>query len=88
MYYVYLLHSKKDNRLYTGFTTDLRRRLAGHSMGTARSTRSRLPFQLIYYEAYMSQTDAKGREFRLKASQGARAALKRRLQYSLRGRLV
>ena len=88
MYYVYLLQSKKDHQLYTGFTTDLRRRLAEHSTGDSRSTRSRLPLQLVYYEAYMSQADAKGREFRLKNSQGARTALKRRLRSSLRGRLV
>ena len=88
MYYVYLLHSKKDGKFYTGFTANLRRRLAEHSGGTTRSTRSRLPLELLYYEAYMSQADAKGREYRLKTSQGARAALKRRLTNSLRDHLV
>jgi len=28
MYYVYLLHSTKDNGFYIGFSTDLKRRLS------------------------------------------------------------
>ncbi len=76
------MQSKKDGKFYTGYTTDLRRRLAEHTTRASISTRSRLPLQLLYYEAYMSQADAKSREYRLKTSQGARTALKRR------GRLV
>ena len=89
MYYVYVLQSRKDSRLYTGYTNNLRRRLAEHSGEGGKSTKPRLLLQLLYYEAYMSQDDAKAREFKLKSSQGARAALKRRLPHSLRqGRLV
>lgn len=89
MYYVYVLQSEKDGKLYTGYTNDLRRRLVEHTGGESKSTRPRLPLQLVYYEAYMSQADAKTREFRLKTSQGARTALKRRLPNGLRrGRLV
>jgi len=89
MYYVYILRSRKDNKLYTGFTDNLRRRLTEHTDGKNVSTRSRLPLDLIYYEAYVSQADAKARESRLKSSAGARTALKRRLQVGLRkGRSV
>jgi putative endonuclease len=89
MYYVYVLKSEKDEKLYTGYTNDLRRRLKEHSNGESKSTRSRTPFHLVYYEAYMSQADAKARESRLKTSQGARTALRRRLPDGLRrGRLV
>ena len=84
MYYVYVLRSRKDTKLYTGYTNDLRRRLAEHNKGVNTSTRSRLPLDLIYYEAYTSQADAKDREFRLKNSSGARTALKRRIQNGLR----
>lgn len=84
MYYVYVLRSNKDGKLYTGYTTDLRRRLAEHKNGVNISTRSRLPLDLLYYEAYTSQADAKAREFRLKHSSGARTALKRRLHEGLR----
>jgi putative endonuclease len=84
MYYVYILKSEKDNKLYTGYTNDLRRRLAEHKAGKNSATRSRLPINLIYYEAYTSQADAKAREFRLKNSAGARMALTRRLRSGLR----
>ena len=84
MYYVYLLQSRKDGKLYTGYTDNLKRRLAEHSEGKNVSTRSRLPLDLIYYEAYVSQTDATARESRLKDSSGARTALSRRLMKSLR----
>lgn len=84
MYYVYVLKSNKDGKLYTGYSNNLKRRLAEHRTGENISTRSRLPLNLIYYEAYLSQDDAKVREFRLKTSQGARTALKRRLQNILR----
>ena len=33
MFYVYLLHSAKDNGFYIGFSTDLKRRLAEHTPG-------------------------------------------------------
>lgn len=83
MYYVYVLKSRKDEKLYTGYTNDLRRRLAEHESGVNISTRSRLPLDLLYYEAYTSQADAKAREFRLKNSPGARTALRRRLHEGL-----
>ncbi len=89
MYYVYVLLSKSDGHLYTGYTEDLRRRFAEHLAGKVRSTSYQKPLQLVYYESYMSQADAKAREFRLKTSQGARTALKRRLPDGLRqGHLV
>lgn len=83
MYYVYVLKSRKDEKLYTGYTNDLRRRLAEHESGVNISTRSRLPLDLLYYEAYTSQADAKAREFRLKNSPGARTAMRRRLHEGL-----
>lgn len=89
MHYVYVLQSDKDQKCYTGYTVDLRRRLAEHHSGKSFSTRPRKPLRLVYYEAYVSQADALERESRLKTSQGARTALKRRLRDSLRqGRLV
>lgn len=84
MYYVYVLKSEKDEKLYTGYTNDLRRRFVEHTTGKSTSVRSRLPVNLVYYEAYLSQVDAVARESRLKTSQGARTALKRRLQDGLR----
>lgn len=64
VHYVYVLRSSRDGNLYTGYTADLRKRLADHAAGKALSTRNRRPLQLIYYEAYLLPKDAKAREVR------------------------
>jgi len=58
MFYVYLLHSTKDNGFYIGFSTDLKRRLSEHTRGDSFATKSRGPWKLIYYEAYTEREDA------------------------------
>jgi putative endonuclease len=72
MYYVYLLHSAKDKGFYIGFSTNLKRRLAEHRRGASFATKSRGPWNLIYYEAYLNQEDALGREKYLKSGSGRR----------------
>jgi len=83
MYYVYILRSLKDNNLYLGFTEDLRSRLAQHNLGQSKSTRYRIPLELIYYEAYKAKSDAISRERKLKRYSQGYANLKRRLEFSL-----
>ncbi|MFH1383930.1 MAG: GIY-YIG nuclease family protein, partial [Candidatus Omnitrophota bacterium] len=39
MYYIYVLRSKKDNRFYTGFTSDLRKRFSQHNEGAIVATK-------------------------------------------------
>jgi putative endonuclease len=72
MYYVYVLHSLTDEGLYIGFTGDLRRRLKEHQGGESFATSFRGPWKLIYYEAYLQQADAEGRERFLKSGGGRR----------------
>jgi putative endonuclease len=72
MYFVYILHSEKDNKLYTGFTNDIKRRLEEHNGGKVASTKNRRPLKLIYYEAYLEKTDAENREIFLKSGSGKR----------------
>ena len=72
MYYTYVLHSEKDGRWYTGTTQDLKARFAAHADGRVRSTRSRRPFQLVYYEACRQRDDALRRERYLKSGRGKR----------------
>ena len=48
MFYVYLLHSAKDNGFYIGYSTDLKRRLSEHTRGASLATKSRGPWKLIY----------------------------------------
>ena len=66
-YYVYILKSKKDNNFYTGFTSNIRKRLEDHNNGKVRSTRSRRPFTLEYLEEAVSRDRAIKRERYFKA---------------------
>ena len=81
MHYVYILRSLKDGNLYTGYTSDLRARIADHTAGKARATRRRRPLQLIYYEAYLLSSDAKAREVFLKSGSGKRYIQKQMSHY-------
>ncbi|MDP4038947.1 MAG: GIY-YIG nuclease family protein [bacterium] len=72
MYYTYILQSKKDNKLYTGYTQDLQKRFIEHSKGLNFSTKGRGPFDLIYYEACLNRDDASSRERYLKSGMGKR----------------
>jgi len=83
MYYVYILKSVKDGKLYTGSTNDLRRRLSEHNADKVLSTKGRAPFELRYYEAYASEKDARRREASLKKDGKALGQLKRRTSESL-----
>lgn len=70
MYYVYILRSQKDRKLYIGYTSNLKHRLIKHQKGLVKSTRPRLPMELIFYEFYINQKDALRRERYLKTNQG------------------
>ena len=72
MHYVYVLKSIKDGRFYVGYTANLKRRLIEHNAGTVSSTKHRIPFKLIYYEACTHQADALRRERYLKTTYGKR----------------
>ena len=52
-------------------------------MGVSKSTRDRVPFELVYYEAYKSLNDARRREARLKGFKNAYKELIKRLEDSL-----
>jgi len=83
VFYVYLLKSKKDNRLYIGYSSDLKKRVKMHNSGKVVSTKNRYSLVLIYYEAYRSEKDARRRENQLKGISSQRESLKRRLRNSL-----
>ncbi|TAL48844.1 GIY-YIG nuclease family protein [Patescibacteria group bacterium] len=83
MYYLYVLKSLKDGKLYIGSTSDLRRRLSGHNEGKVQSTKTRTPFKLKYYEAYSAEKDTRRREAALKKDGRVPAQLKKRLSESL-----
>ncbi len=72
MWYVYVLKSIKDKKLYTGMTNDLRKRFKEHNHGLSEYTKSRGPYKIIYYEASVNQADARSRELYLKSGMGKR----------------
>jgi len=66
MHYVYILRCA-DDTLYTGWTTDVQRRLEAHNSGKgAKYTRSRLPVELVYIEEFSDKTEAQKREYAIK----------------------
>ena len=79
MFYTYVLKSRKDGKMYTGYTNDLRRRFKEHDTDKSVYTKGKGPFDLIYYEACIEKQDAKVRELYLKSGKGKRY-LKSRLK--------
>lgn len=77
-YYTYVLKSDKDKNLYVGWTNDLKERINAHLRGKTKSTKSRLPLRLVYYEACLDRAGAIKREKQLKTGFG-RSYLKRRI---------
>jgi putative endonuclease len=72
MFFVYILKSKKDEKLYIGYSSNLRERIKAHIQGRVASTKNRRPLIIIYYEAYSDMQDAKNREIFLKSGSGHR----------------
>ncbi len=66
MNYTYILKCR-DGSLYTGWTTDLERRLKEHNSGKgAKYTKSRRPVVLAYYETFDTKEEAMKREYAIK----------------------
>ena len=78
MYYVYILRSDRNGKLYKGSTNDLKRRVHEHSRGNSRFTKDNGPWKLIYYEAFLKKEDARREELFLKSGKG-----KERIKYLL-----
>ena len=75
MYYVYVLRNHSTGNLYYGYTNNLERRMREHGKS--------YPVELVYYEAYKVESDARHREWQLKHHAQALTALKARLPASL-----
>lgn len=66
-HYVYVVECS-DGTLYTGYTTDVARRLAEHNDGTgAKYTAGRTPVTLRYVEYHDSRSAAQSREYEIKS---------------------
>ncbi len=75
MHYVYVLKSKEDNEFYYGYTSNLERCIQEHNKDKN--------YELVYFEAYKSDLDARERERKLKNYGQTRTHLKNRIKRSL-----
>jgi putative endonuclease len=65
-YFTYILRCA-DGTLYTGYTTELEKRVEVHNSGKwAKYTRIRRPVELIYSEKHASRSEACKREYAIK----------------------
>ncbi len=65
-YFTYILLCS-DDTFYTGYTTDIEKRIETHNSGKwAKYTRGRLPVRLIYSESYETEGRARRREYEIK----------------------
>jgi len=67
---VYVLRMA-DGTFYTGMTNDTVRRFKEHSDGRSKSTKSKLPFKVLYVVELESRQEARDLEVRIK-TRGAR----------------
>ncbi|MFA6410445.1 MAG: GIY-YIG nuclease family protein [Candidatus Buchananbacteria bacterium] len=72
MYYTYILKSEVDKKLYVGYSNDLIKRFKEHNQGLVKSTKTRKPFKLVYYEACLDKNKALAREKYFKTGFGRR----------------
>ena len=83
MWFAYVLKSKKNGRLYVGYTADIDNRLREHNKKQGGSyTSKNAPFDLVFYEAFLNKRDATKAELSWKSGYG-REVLKDKIKYSL-----
>lgn len=67
MYYTYLLFNTKTRKYYIGYTGNLVQRYEQHLAWNNESTAYESSFwKVVYYESYLSESDARNREMKLK----------------------
>ncbi len=81
MYYFYVIKNEIQ-KLYYGYTNNLKKRFFEHNNGNSFSTKNH-KWKLIYCEAYLSKEDAEEREKQIKQFGQAWAQLRKRIKKSL-----
>ena len=72
MHYFYVLQSTTSrDAFYFGCSSDLKKRLMSHQAGNNHATRGE-KWRLVYYEAYLTLSGARKREYRVKHHGSAR----------------
>ena len=69
-YFVYVLQSEIDGRLYKGQTSNIDKRIIEHNTGKTKSTKGFMPWKLVYLEIFDSRSEAVLREKYFKTGSG------------------
>ena len=65
-HFLYIIYSTSSNKYYTGVSHSPELRLKLHNEGATRSTKSGIPWKLVYIEECKNKTDALKRERQIK----------------------
>lgn len=84
MFYCYILLSSKSHIFYFGSTNDLKNRLKLHNSGEVKSTKSHLPWKLVWYGAFTTEKEARDFEQYFKNGSGKAFAYKRLVSEALK----
>ena len=69
-WFVYVIKSELDGRLYKGMTENVEERLSLHNKKKVSSTKAYAPWRLVYTESCVDSIQARDREKFLKSSVG------------------
>ena len=65
-YFTYILRSLKTGRFYIGSCENTEIRLQQHNMKRTPSTKSSVPWEIVYTEEFSTRSDAVKREYEIK----------------------
>ena len=65
-FYTYIIQSEKTGKYYIGSSEDVQKRLQQHNWSRTPSTKSGIPWKLVYTEKYNTRTEAVSREYAIK----------------------
>jgi len=68
--YVYILRSQKDSSLYIGCSGDVNKRISEHNAGLSPYTKSKIPWDLLWYAVFNDKRKAFDFEKYLKSASG------------------
>ena len=72
MFFVYILQSQKNGRLYIGHTDNIGRRVEEHNTGRGgKYTRQNRPWLLVHSESHPDRSSAMQQERYIKSTQGS-----------------
>jgi putative endonuclease len=65
-YTFYILFSETTNKYYSGHTNKFERRIVEHNTGQNKSTKSGIPWEVVYQKHFQTRAEAAAMEAKLK----------------------